>query len=94
MEYVLAILLFFGGFALGSISADISEDNAPSTMALFDGEGVSDSVPGTEARHRPVPTPCHFDGVVIYRDLTVPYRGEVREQASQTGDCEGECPNE
>ena len=63
-------------------------------MALFDGEGVSDSVPGTEARHRPVLTPCHFDGAVIYRDLTVPYRGEVDEQASHTGDCEGECPDE
>ena len=94
MEYVLAILLFFGGFALGSISADISEDNVPSTMALFDGEGVSDSVPGTEARHRPVPTPCHFDGAVIYRDLTVPYRGKVREQASHTDNFEGECPDE
>jgi len=94
MEFVLAVLLFFGGFALGSISADISEDNVPSTMALFDGEGVSDSVPGTEARHRPVPTPCHFDGAVIYRDLTVPYRGEVREQARHTGGCEGECPDE
>lgn len=94
MEFVLVILLFFGGFALGSISADISEDDAPSTMSLFDGEGVSDSVPDGEAGHRPVPTPCHFGGAVIYRDLTVLYRGEVREQASHTADCEGECPDE
>ena len=77
MEFVLAIVLFFGGFALGSISADINDDDVPSTMALFDGESVSDSVPGTEARHRPVPTPCHFDGAVIYRDLTIPYHDQV-----------------
>lgn len=94
MEFVLAILLFFGGFAIGSISADISDDNVPSTMSLFDGEGVSDSVPVTEARHQPDLTPCHFDGAIIYRDLTVPNRGEVRKQASNTGDCEGECPDE
>lgn len=94
MEFVLAILLFFGGFALGSINADISKDDLTSTMSLFSGAGASDSVPITEARHRPDLNPCHSNEVVTYRDLTVPYRGEVREQASHPADCEGECPDE
>jgi hypothetical protein len=94
MEIALAVLLFFGGFTLGSITADNSEDDVQSAIALSNGDGVSNSYPVAEARHQNVPTRCRFDGAVIYRDLTVPYRGKVGEQASHTGDCEGECPDE
>ena len=83
MEIVLAVLLLFGGFTLGSITADKGDD-VQSTM----GQPNEDSVPESD------PGRCHSDRAAIYRDLTVPYQGPVSAQTSQAGDCDGECPDE
>ncbi len=87
MEIVLAILLLFGGFTLGSITSDNENDKSQSSMDLPKVANATNMHPVTQAMRRSNPSQCHSDGAVIYRDLTIPYSG-------QTGDCEGNCPDE
>ena len=94
MEIVLAVLLLFGGFTLGSITAKKGGDASPSTQGVPHATGIPDSHPITQAMRQNALNRCHSGRTVIYRDLTVPYRGKIDQQAGQTDDCEGECPNE
>ena len=94
MEIVLAVLLLFGGFTLGSITANKGDDDVQSTLALPNGEGVPDSTQVTQVLRQSDPSRCHSDRTVIVRDLTVPYQGKIDQPTSQAVDCEGECPNE
>jgi len=87
MEIVLAVLLLFGGFTLGSISTEKEGDESQSSMELPNVADATDLHPVTQVRGQSDPVRCHSDGVVIYRDLTIPY-------SKQTGDCEGKCPDE
>ncbi len=87
MEIVLAILLLFGGFTLGSITSDKENDKSQSSMDLPKVANATNMQPVTQAMRRSNPSQCHSDGAVIYGDLTIPYSG-------QTGDCEGNCPDE
>ena len=94
MEIVLAILLFFGGFTLGSITSDKADDASLSTLALPNADGVPDSNQVIQALCQSKPTRCFSEGTVIYRDLTVPYHGQVERPAIESSDCEGDCPDE
>ncbi len=87
MEIVLAILLLFGGFTLGSITSEKGGDELQSSMELPNVADATDLHPVTKAIRQSDPVRCHSDGVVIYRDLTIPY-------SKQTGDCEVKCPDE
>ena len=92
MEIVLAILLLFGGFTLGSITADKGCDTSPRVVPHA--TGIPNSHPITQAMRQNALNRCHSDRVVTYRDLTVPHHGKIDQQAGQTDDCDGECPNE
>ncbi len=94
MEIVLAVLLIFGSFALGSITADEGGDESQPTTALSNTGGVLDSPQATQAARQINPASCLSNASSVYRDLTVPYNGHVGQQASQVSDCEGECPDE
>ena len=94
MEIVLAVLLLFGGFTLGSITADKGDDDVQSTLALPNGDGVPDSTQVTQVLRQSDPTRCHSDSASIYRDLTAPYRGQIERPAIEASDCEGDCPDE
>ncbi len=94
MEIVLAVLLLFGVITLGSVTADKGDDDTQSTMALPNADGVPDSLQITQAVCQSDPTRCHSDESIIYRDLTLPYHGQVGQQASQAGGYEGECSDE
>ena len=83
MEIVLAVLLFFGGLTLGSITADKGDNDSHSTVAL-----------PYANRAMPDPTRCHSNDVVIYRDLTVPYQSQIKRPAIEISDCAGECPDD
>ncbi len=91
MEIVLAILLLFGGFTLGSISADEANDDTLSTVTRSNADDVFDSHQITQAMHRRDLTRCDSDRTIIYRDLTVPYSSQ---STSRVGNCEVNCPNE
>ena len=87
MEIVLAILLLFGGFTLGSISSEKGGNEPQSSMDLTHVADATNLHPAAQAISRSDMAQCHSDGAVFYRDLTIPYSG-------QTGDCEINCPNE
>ena len=89
MEIVLAVLLLFGGFALGSATADKGSDANQSTAIASHANGVADSVPVTPAMRG-----CLSDKSVVYRNLTVPTRGHIERSAFETNTCEGDCPDE
>ena len=92
MEIVLAFVLFFGGFTLGSITADKGDDEANAVLAQPHKDGVSGSPPVAPGRHQP--TRCQSDRAVIYRDLTVPLLSPMGEQASQVNDGDGDCSDD
>ena len=89
MEIVLAVLLLFGGFTLGSITADKSGKDQQSSMIASHVDGVAGSDPVTQVMHQGDSTRCHSDRAVIYRDLTVPYHAQIERPAMEIGDCEG-----
>ncbi len=87
MEIVLAILLLFGGFTLGSITSEKEGNNPQSSMDLPNVADATNLHPAMQVMNRSDRAQCHSDGAVIYRDLTIPYSG-------QTGDCEVKCSDE
>ena len=87
MEIVLAILLLFGGFTLGSITTEKGGDELQSSIEAFHVADATNLHSVTQARSRSDLAECHSDGAVIYRDLTIPY-------PDQTGGREGKCPDE
>lgn len=89
MEIVLAILLLFGGFTLGSATTDKSSDDKQSTMISSHVKGAAGSVPVTQTMRQGDPTGCRSGKSVIYRDLTVPYYGQIERPAMEISDCEG-----
>ena len=93
MEIILAVLLLFGSFTLGSVTADTGDDGARS-MTLSNGNGIPGSYPVKQTLRQVDPTRCHSDRGIMYRDLRVPYPGQTDQPASQAGDCDGECPDE
>lgn len=89
MEIVLAVLLLFGGFALGSATTDKHHDIEPSSMRVSPTQVVSESLGATQDMHK-----CRSEKSGIYRDLTVPYTGQSDQAAPKTDTCEGECTDE
>ena len=89
MEILLAVVLLFGGFALGSSTGDKDRYDKQSTMNASHVDGVAGSDPVTQATRQSDPTGCHSDKSFISRDLTVPYRGKAGDLAIQSDDCEG-----
>ncbi len=88
MEIVLAILLLFGSFTLGTIAADNEDEEAESTTVLLDADDVPASPSFTSITYHHDPTRCHSDKSIIYRDLTVPYRGQIESSVIEVSDCE------
>ena len=76
MEIVLAILLLFGGFTLGSVTADKRDDIAQHTTIATPVDGAVDAshIHQDMRQHRPIR--CHFR-TTVYRDLTVPNSGQL-----------------
>jgi len=76
VEIVLAILLLFGGFALGSVTADKRDDIAQHTTIATPVDGAADAshIHQDKRRHRPIR--CH-SRTIVYRDLTVPNSGQI-----------------
>jgi len=93
MEIVLAVLLLFGVITLGSITTDKGGDEQ-STMALRNADSVPDSHQVTQATRQSHSTGCHSDGSIIYRDLTVPYHGQIVRPVIEISDCDEYSPDE
>ena len=87
MEIVLAIVLLFGGFTLGTMSAGNGEATSLTHSTQPDTAVVSESHPAAQTASRIDPSPCHPHGRTIYRDLSVP-------DQAQPQDCVGGCQDE
>jgi hypothetical protein len=88
MEIIVAVLLFFGGFTLGSISTDKGDEKSEPTMVVPEVVSVPGPHPATQITRHIDPTRCHFDKSVVYRDLTVPLRGQIDRPGTGDSDCE------
>lgn len=89
MDIVFALLLLFGGFALGSVTAerDLAVHN-PTSVA----EVRSQDAPVLTAID---PLTCYGgEAAVIYRDLTLPYLGQTDRPAPPVGECAEGCRDE
>ena len=80
MEIVLAILLLFGGFTLGSVTADKGGEVAQHTTIATRVDGAADSSNIHQDMRQHSPIRCH-SGTTAYRDLTVPNSGQIDQPA-------------
>ena len=80
MEIVLAILLLFGGFTLGSVTADKGDDVAQHTAIATPVDGAADASHIHQDKRHHSPIRCH-SRTTIYRDLTVPNSGQIDQLA-------------
>lgn len=94
MEIILAFLVFFGGFTLGSISIEKEGDSSQSTSIINNGSGVADTYQTPQTIYLNEPNTCHLAPSSNYRDLTHPYHGHSEQQAIESGDCEAGSPDE
>jgi len=88
MEIVVAVLLLFGGFSLGSITTDKEDEKLEPTMVLPSVVSIPGPHPVKQITHDSDPTRCHFNKFVIYRDLTAPFRGQNDRMGTGDSDCE------
>lgn len=89
MEIVLAVLLLFGGFALGSATAEKNDVAEQFSNGASHIQTTADSVLATQGMRG-----CLPDKSGMYRDLTVPYIGQRDQAAAKVDACEGECIDE
>lgn len=89
MEIVLAVLLLFGGFALGSATAEKNDGVEQSSNGASHIQTAADSVLATQGMRG-----CLPDKSGMYRDLTVLYIGQRDQAAPKADTCEGECTDE
>ena len=94
MEIVLAFILFFGGFAVGTLSDDKTGDDTPATTVRLHADGVSDTPQVTRLMRPSGPIRCEAHGTVIYRDLTLPIGHPDRPQPGEAGGREGTRPDD
>jgi len=91
MEIILAFLVFFGGFTLGSITSEKEDASSQSTRINNDEDDRAKTHQTTQIPQtlyvKEVST-CHIAYTPIYRDLTRSYHGEFEQLAIENGDCE------
>lgn len=93
MEIALVLLLFFGGFTLGSISADKVDEKPESAMVIPSIPAEPEAQTVKRKSDDSDPASCRFDKSVIYRDLTQPFRSQGDNLLTAVDDCEvtGKC---
>jgi hypothetical protein len=88
MEFVIVVLLFFGGFTLGSISTDKGDEKLEPKIVLSKVVSIPGPHPATQITRHSDPTRCHFDKSAVYRDLTAPFRGQIDRPGTGDRNCE------
>lgn len=94
MEIILAIMLFFGGFTLGSITTDKGDNRNQHAAATLDADDAPKIPPVTQAIRQGEQARCHSGRTRTYRDLTVPFQDQADRQLGQAGGRVGVCPDE
>ena len=87
MDVVFALLLLFGGFALGSVTAGHDPDvqRPPSVAEVQETPGLTAIDPLT----------CRSgEAAVVYRDLTLPHPGQTDRPDTHDSECAEGCQDE
>ncbi len=94
MEIVVAVLLLFGGFTLGSITGDKGDEKSEPTMVLPSVVSIPGPHSVKQITHDSDLAQCSFGKSVIYRDLTAPFRGQIDRPGTGDRNCEANrnCP--
>jgi len=89
MDIVFALLLLFGGFALGSVTSERDPSvQTPSSVA----EVRSQEPPGLATSD---PLTCSGSkAAVIYRDLSLPHSGQTNRPETPAGECVEGCQDD
>jgi hypothetical protein len=88
MELVLGLLVFFGGFTLGSVTSGSADPDSSTAWVQSDGLGYHQ--PAAAASPSPK---CPASGAAVtYRDLTIPYArpGVLRSTPAGDGEDDGD----
>lgn len=98
MEVIVAILLLFGAFSLGSATGDDADDHTAGVeipATAYERQDVTgNDLEASDAEHAQVQD-CFVDRhVVIHRDLTVPHENEIEAERTGAGDSEEAYPYE
>ena len=94
MEIILAIMLFFGGFTLGSITTDKGDSDNQHAAVMLDADAAPKLPPITQAIRQGDLARCHSSKALAYRDLTVPFQDQADRQLGQAGGRVGACLDE
>ena len=94
MEIILAFLLFFGGFTLGSNSIEKESDVSEITKIYDKGNDTEQVHPTIQEIYLNDARTCHVTHGLTYRDLTRPYHRESEQTAIESDDCEEEGTDE
>jgi len=89
MDIVFGLLLLFGGFALGSVTAERAPSvQTPSSVAEARGEEATGLMTIDSFT-------CHAgEAAVVYRDLTLPHPGQTDRPDTPAGECTEGCRDE
>jgi len=98
MEVVIAIILLFGAFSLGSATHDGANDDSASLeipVAVNEGQDVPSKAPDAESVDHAQFQDCLANRHdVIYRDLTRAHAREIESETTHSDDCDETCPDE
>lgn len=94
MEIILAFLVFFGGFTLGSMTTE-KEDVSSQSIRINNNEDDSAKTHQTpEAIYLIEVSTCNLARTSIYRDLTRSFHEHVDQPVIENDDCEEESSDE
>ena len=94
MEIGLAFLLFFGGFAVGTLSDDETGEDTSATTVRPHADDAPATSQATRLMRPSDPIRCEVPGTAIYRDLTLPIGHPNRPQPGEAGGREGTRPDD
>lgn len=94
MEIILAFLVFFGGFTLGSIAVDKESGAMQSTRIDKNGSSTAKTHQTPQEIYLNEVSTCNLTRTLIYRDLTCSFHERVDQPVIENDDCEEESLDE
>ena len=94
MEIILAFLVFFGGFTLGTITTEKESGGLQATKIDTSGNDAARSHQAPQTIYVKETSTCHSAQTPIYRDLTRSFHEQVDQPVIENDDCEEGSPDE
>ena len=94
MEIILAFLVFFGGFTLGSMTTEKEDVSSQSTMLSNNEDVITKTHQTSPTIYINEVSTCNLARTSIYRDLTRSFHEHVNQPVIESDDCEEESSDE